>query len=90
MVVVGAVEWSGDCDKMKNDAPFQGFPDSSVGKESTWNIGDTEDTGSISGGFPPPSPGGGKWQPAPVFLPENSHRQRSLASYNPKGRKELD
>ena len=26
----------------------------------------------------------------PVFLPEKSHRQRSLAGYNPKGRKESD
>ena len=24
-----------------------------------------------------------KWQPAPVFLPENLHRQRSLAGYSP-------
>ena len=31
-----------------------------------------------------------KWQPAPVFLPQKSHGQRSLAGYSPKGRKELD
>ena len=31
-----------------------------------------------------------KWQPAPVFLPEESHGQRSLASYSPWGHKELD
>ena len=31
-----------------------------------------------------------KWQPTPVFLPEKSHRQRSLAGYNPKVCKELD
>ena len=31
-----------------------------------------------------------KWQPTPVFLPEKSHRQRSLVGYNPKGCKELD
>ena len=31
-----------------------------------------------------------KWQPAPVFLPEKSHGQRSLAGYSPWGRKELD
>ena len=29
-------------------------------------------------------------QPTPVFLPEKSHRQRSLAGYSPWGRKELD
>ena len=29
-------------------------------------------------------------QPTPVFLPEKSRGQRSLANYNPKGCKELD
>ena len=28
-----------------------------------------------------------KWQPTPVFLPGESHRQRSLAGYSPWGRK---
>ena len=36
------------------------------------------------------SPGGGKWQPTPVFLPERSHGQRSLVGYSPWGHKELD
>jgi len=31
-----------------------------------------------------------KGQPNPVFLPEKSHRERSLEDYSPKGRKELD
>ena len=31
-----------------------------------------------------------KWQPTPVFLPEKSHGQRSLAVYSPWGRKESD
>ena len=31
-----------------------------------------------------------KWQPTPVFLPGESHGQRSLVSYNPWGRKQLD
>ena len=31
-----------------------------------------------------------KWQPIPVFLPEKSHGQRSLAGYSPWGRKESD
>ena len=31
-----------------------------------------------------------KWQPTPVFLPEKSHGQRSLARYSPWGRKESD
>ena len=31
-----------------------------------------------------------EWQPIPVFLPEKSHGQRSLAGYNPRGHKESD
>ena len=31
-----------------------------------------------------------KWQPTPVFLPEKSHGQRSLAGYSPTGCKESD
>jgi len=29
-----------------------------------------------------------KWQPTPVFLPGESHGQRSLVGYSPQGRKE--
>ena len=28
-----------------------------------------------------------KWQPTPVFLPRESHGQKSLAGYSPRGRK---
>ena len=31
-----------------------------------------------------------KWQPTPVFLPRDSHGQRSLAGYSPRGCRELD
>ena len=31
-----------------------------------------------------------EWQPTPVFLPEKSHRQRTLTSYSPWGCKESD
>ena len=31
-----------------------------------------------------------KWQPTPVFLPGESHEQRSLVGYSPWGHKELD
>ena len=31
-----------------------------------------------------------KWQPTPVFLPGESHRQRSLVGYRPDGHKESD
>ena len=30
------------------------------------------------------------WQPTPVFLPGESHGQRSLAGYRPRGHKESD
>ena len=36
------------------------------------------------------SPGGGKWQPTPVFLPGESHGWRSLVGYSPWGDKESD
>ena len=36
------------------------------------------------------SPGVGKWQPTPVFLPGKFHGQRSLAGYSPRGHKELN
>ena len=31
-----------------------------------------------------------EWQPTPVFLPGESHGQRSLVSYSPRGLKESD
>ena len=31
-----------------------------------------------------------KWQPTPVFLPRESHGQRSLAGYSPWGHKKSD
>ena len=65
-----------------------GFSSGSAGKESAFNAGDKEDTGSIPGSGR--SPGGGKWQPTPILLPGKSHGQRNLAGYNPKGHKELD
>ena len=63
-----------------------GLPGGSVGKESTCNA---EDLGSIN-------PWSGRipwrkaWQPTPVFLPGESHGQRSLAGCSPWGHKELD
>ena len=35
------------------------------------------------------SPAGGNWQPTPVFLPEKSHGQRSLAGFSPWHRKRV-
>ena len=31
-----------------------------------------------------------EWQPTPVFLPGESHGQRSLAGHSPRGHKESD
>jgi len=31
-----------------------------------------------------------EWEPTPVFLPGESHGQRSLAGYGSEGHKELD
>ena len=36
------------------------------------------------------SPGGGKLQPTPIFLPGESHGRRSLVGYSPRGHKESD
>ena len=59
-----------------------GFPDDSAGKESACIAGDTGDASLIL--WSGRSPGGGKWQPTPVFLPGKAHGQRSLAGYRPK------
>ena len=59
------------------------FPGGSDGKASACNAGDL---GSIPGLGRSPE----KWQPTPVRLPGKSHGQRSLVSYSPWGRKELD
>jgi len=64
-----------------------GFPDDSASKESACNTGDTGRAGSILGQKDPLRR---KWQSIPVFLPEKSHGQRSLAGYSPKGHKESD
>ena len=46
------------------------------------NAGNTGDPGLIPGTWR--FPGGGKWWPPPIFLPEISHEQRSLVAYSPK------
>ena len=61
---------------------FLCFPHSSVGKESACRY--------RRPGFDPwvgKIPQRRKWQPTPVFLPGESHGQRSLAGYSPWGRK---
>ena len=48
----------------------------------------SEDVGLIPGSGS--SPGGRNGNPTPVFLPGESHGQRSLEGYSPWGHKELD
>ena len=62
-----------------------GFPGGSDGKESACSEGDPS--------FDPwvgKIPWRRKWQPTPVFLPEKSHGQRSLAGYSSWDHKESD
>ena len=62
------------------------FPGSSVVKNPPATAGDAGDRGLIPGSGR--SPGGGNG--TPVFLPGESHGQRSLTDYSPQGHKELD
>ena len=52
------------------------------------NAGDIKDAGSILSSWK--IPWKRAWQPTLVFLPGESHGQRSLASYSPLGHKERD
>ena len=63
----------------------RGFPCGSADKESACNMGNL---GSIPGLGR--SPGGGHGNPLQCSCLENPHRQRNLAGFSPKGRKELD
>ena len=60
---------------------IRGFPGGSDGKESACNAGDP---GSI------PGSGRRNWQLIPVFLPGESHGQRRLVGYSPRGHRESD
>ena len=62
-----------------------GFPGGSDGKESASNVGDL---GLIPGLGR--SPGAGHGNPHQCSCLENPHGQRSVAGYNPWGRKESD
>ena len=56
-----------------------------VVKNPPANVGAVGDKCSIPGSGR--SPGGGNWQPTPVFLPGESHGQRSLEGYSPWGQR---
>ena len=63
---------------------MKGFPGGSEGKESTCDAGDPGLIPELG-----KSPGGGHG-PTPVFLPGESHGQRSLVGYSPRDHKESD
>ena len=65
---------------------FLGFPGCSVSKESAYNV---RDLGSITGLGRSPGGGHGKTLQS-VLLPGESHGQRNLAGYSPRGSKESD
>ena len=65
-----------------------GLPGDSVGKEPACREGDAGNLGSIPGSGRPPRRR--PRQPTSVFVPGESHGQRSLAGYILRGRKESD
>ena len=65
-----------------------GFPGGTVGEESACQCRRRKRCGSNA--WVAKIPWSGKWQPTPVFLPRESHGQRSLVGYSPWGCKELD
>ena len=80
--MAGVAREIGEVDKM------QGFPGGASGKESACQCRRCRRLG-----FDPQGrkfPWKRVWQPTPVFLPGESHGQRSLAGYSPWGRKGLD
>ena len=66
---------------------LEGFFGGSAVKNLPNNAGTAGDVGSIPGSGRSP---GRAWQPTPVFLPGESHGQRSLVGYSPWGCKESD
>ena len=65
-----------------------GFPSGSVVNNPPANVGAEGDMGSIPGLGR--STGGGNGKPLQYFLPGESHGQRSLVGYSPRGHKESD
>ena len=61
-----------------------GFPCSSVSKASAYNAGGLGSIPELEVSLEK------KWKPTPVFLPGESHGQRSLVGYSPLGHKESD
>ena len=72
-------DWLGNYDisTMKYFTDFMCF----LGTNPSANAGDIRDVGSFPGSGR--SPGGGHGNPFQLFLPGESHGQRSLAGYSP-------
>ena len=62
-----------------------GFLGGSAGKESACDAGDANSIPGLER-----FPWRREWQPTPVFLPGEFHRQRNLAGYSPWGHRKLD
>ena len=82
------VQSAGDWEVMPLHRLKAGFPSGSDGKESACNAGDVRDMGSIP--VSEKIPCRREWLPISVFLPGESHGQRSLAGYSPWGHEEPD
>ena len=71
-----------------SDGPVDRLPRWLNGKESTWQCRRCRRPGFET--WVEKIPWRRKWQPTPVFLPGESHVQRSLVGYSPWGHKESD
>ena len=69
--------------------PGCSFPGGAVIKNPPANAGDIGDSGSFNP-WVEMIPWRRKWHPTPVFLPRESHGQRSLAGYSPWDHEGLD
>jgi len=61
-----------------------GFPGGSDGKESAYNTGDMVSVPGLER-----SPGEREWLPTPMFLPGETHGQKSVVDYSPHGVAEI-
>ena len=94
LVVRASVKLSRDQDqtpvplKLQNVMGNARFPSKSGVKNPAANAGDRKE--ATSNPEPGRFPRRRAWQPSPVFLPGESHGQRSLAGYSPWGHKQSD
>ena len=79
--------WSRCYFQTNPDMPSESFPKDALRQPPSSRVG-TQD--SFCNRFTLLCNGRRKWQPTPVFLPGESHGQRSLAGYGPQDRQESD